>query len=705
MLTTKKKTPALTTSQQLASILKSARDIMRKDKGLSGDADRIPMLTWIMFLKFLDDLEQVSETSATLKGKAFRPTIEKPYRWRDWAATEGGITGSELIAFVNQEETVRPNGTKGFGLFAYLRTLQGDSGGGDRRDVIASVFRGIQNRMLNGYLLRDVIDKVNGIHFNASEEIHTLSRFYEAMLKEMRDAAGDSGEFYTPRPVVRFMVEAIDPRIGEIVLDPACGTGGFLVEAFTHLEKQCKTVRHRDILQSNSVFGGEPKPLPFLLAQMNLLLHGLERPQIDSGNSLRFPLREIGDKDRVDVILTNPPFGGQEERGIQGNFPEDKRTAETALLFLQLIMRRLKRKPKAGRAAVVVPNGTLSSPGVAMRIRQELLEDFTLKAVVRLPHNVFAPYTDIKTNILFFQRGGPTEQVLFCEPQLAEGVTLSKTNPFLYEWLSPYLECVKTGTIPESPELAESCWMVLRSELDETLNLDLKNPRMVLAKHQAADGRLSALSLSFGRLASETESLRSDVAEITELLRNAPLKKLGTLTMECDERVGADYTKDTRLLGVSTAEGFCDPKGAIGKQPSRYKLVRHGYLAYNPMRINIGSIGVASTPGSTGITSPDYVVFRCLSGLVPEYVYHYLRSEAGRHEINQKTKGSVRFRLYYDKLADIAVPVPDDEKVQQRFAALCQRIEAARLHTLRLADQAGEALDAIRREAFLPEHV
>ena len=704
MPTTKKKAVTQTTSQQLASILKSARDIMRKDKGLSGDADRIPMLTWIMFLKFLDDLEQVSETSATLKGKAFRSTIDSPYRWRDWAAKDGGITGTELIAFVNQEETVRPDGTKGLGLFAYLRTLQGDKGG-DRREVIASVFRGVQNRMLNGYLLRDVIDKINGIHFNASEEIHTLSRFYEAMLKEMRDAAGDAGEFYTPRPVVRFMVEALDPCIGEIVLDPACGTGGFLVEAFNHLEKQCKTVQQRDILQTKSVFGGEPKPLPFLLAQMNLLLHGLESPQIDSGNSLRFPLREIGDKDRVDVILTNPPFGGQEERGIQGNFPEDKRTAETALLFLQLIMRRLKRKPKTGRAAVVVPNGTLSSPGVAMRIRQELLDGFALKAVIRLPHNVFAPYTDIKTNILFFERGGPTEQVLFCEPQLADGVTLSKTNPFLYEWLSPYLECVRTGTLPDSPALADACWTVQRSEMDATLNLDLKNPRMVLTKHQAADGRLHALSLSFGGLASETEALRAEAAEITDLMRHAPLKKLGTLTAECDERIGLCYTAETRLLGVSTAEGFCDPKGAIGKQPERYKLVRLGYLAYNPMRINIGSIGVASGTESTGITSPDYVVFRCLPGLVPEYVYHYLRSEAGRHEINHKTKGSVRFRLYYDKLADISVPVPDDENVQHRFAALCQRIEEARLRTLKLADEAGAALDAIRRESFLPEHL
>ena len=471
MARTKKTEQPKTTSQQLAGILKASRDIMRKDKGLSGDADRIPMLTWIMFLKFLDDLELVRETGATLKGKSFKPSIEPPYRWRDWAAKEGGITGDELIAFVNQEETIRPDGTKGAGLFAYLRKLQGDNGG-DRRDVIASVFRGVQNRMLNGYLLRDVVDKVNGIHFNASEEIHTLSRFYEAMLKEMRDASGDAGEFYTPRPVVRFMVEVVDPRLGETVLDPACGTGGFLVEAFTHLEKQCKTVQQRELLQTRSVYGGEPKPLPFLLSQMNLLLHGLESPQIDSGNSLRFPLREIGDKDRVDVILTNPPFGGEEERGIQGNFPEDKRTSETALLFLQLIMRRLKRQPKPGRAGVVVPNGTLFGDGVCARIKEELLNDFNLHTIVRLPSGVFAPYTPITTNILFFDRSGPTKDVWYYEQPLPPGrKSYSKTSPLQFEDLA---DCI---TWCRNRHESANAWKVSASEiLASGCNLDRKNP-------------------------------------------------------------------------------------------------------------------------------------------------------------------------------------------------------------------------------------
>src|SRR5213593_2740006 len=233
---------SLTTAHQLGSLIKSARDIMRKDKGLNGDLDRLPMLTWIMFLKFLDDLELQRETEASLAGKKFQRAIDPPYRWRDWAADPAGITGDELISFVNNEEAILPDGKRGPGLFAYLRGLTGRNGG-DRRDVIATVFKGTINRMINGYLLRDVINKVGGIHFGSSEELHTLGALYETMLREMRDAAGDSGEFYTPRPVVRFMVAVTDPQLGETILDPAAGTGGFRVEAFQHLEKQCKPLK------------------------------------------------------------------------------------------------------------------------------------------------------------------------------------------------------------------------------------------------------------------------------------------------------------------------------------------------------------------------------------------------------------------------------------------------------------------------------
>ncbi len=467
-----------TTAQRLDSIIKSARKIMRKDKGLNGDLDRLPMLTWIMFLKFLDDMEHIEEEKAEIAGKKFRGAIEPPYRWRDWAAEEDGISGPDLLKFLTADEAELPDSTKGPGLFAYLKSLRGDNGRRDRKDVIATVFRGLTNRMESGYLLRDVINLVHGIHFDSSEEIHTLGRLYETLLREMRDAAGDSGEFYTPRSVVRFMVEVTNPQLGEKVLDPACGTGGFLTEAFEHMAKQADTVAKHKVLQTKSIYGGEAKNLPFLLVQMNLLFHGLEAPQINPGNSLNVRLSEIGEADRVEVILSNPPFGGEEEAGILNNFPEDRRTTETALLFLQLIMRKLKRRGK-GRAAVIVPHGVLFGDGMTARLKADLLKKFNLHTILRLPEGVFAPYTDIATNVIFFDTSKPTDEIWYYEQPKPEGrKKYSKTAPLTFDELKPCVEW--WGSRVEN----EFAWKVKGTSLIETdangkvisCNLDQKNP-------------------------------------------------------------------------------------------------------------------------------------------------------------------------------------------------------------------------------------
>jgi type I restriction enzyme M protein len=447
---------------------------MRKDKGLNGDIDRLPMLTWIMFLKFLDDMEQIREAEARLSGKPYRSSIETPYRWRDWAAKAEGITGPELLAFIGQDEAVRPDGKRGPGLFAYLRSLE--STNGDRRDVIARVFHGTANRMQTGYLLRDVINRVNEIHFASKDEINTLGHLYETLLREMRDAAGDAGEFYTPRPVVKFIVGAINPKLGEIILDPAAGTGGFLVEAFQHLQSQAMRAQDYEQLQHGALKGIEAKSLPYLLCEMNLLLHGIEYPEIDPGNALRFPLREIGDNDRVDMIMTNPPFGGEEERGILSNFPEDMQTAETALLFLQLIMRRLKRPGRGsktgGRAAVIVPDGTLFNVGVASRIKEQLVKNFNLHTVVRLPFGVFEPYTPIRSNILFFDASKPSENTWFYEVVIPDGrKKYSKTKPIRSEDLSG---CIDWWNKREANEFA---WQVSIGDIIESgYNIDFANP-------------------------------------------------------------------------------------------------------------------------------------------------------------------------------------------------------------------------------------
>jgi type I restriction enzyme M protein len=453
---TLKKEP-VTAKSRLASMIKTARDIMRKDAGLTGELGRIPQFAWLLFLKAFDDLEQRREVTE----RNYRPTIEPPYRWRDWAADPiDGQTGQDLIDFVNGD------------LLPYLRELSGTRED-DPRDVLASVFKETFNRMLSGYLLRDVVDLIHSINFNSSDDIHTMAHMYESMLREMRDAAGDSGEFYTPRPVIRFVVQQVDPQLGEVILDPAAGTGGFLVEALEHVRSDADTVQKRRQLHRN-LRGVEKKPIPYLLGMMNLLLHGLEQPNIRRDNSLATPITQIGASAKVNVVLTNPPFGGEEEKSIQKNFPDATRTAETDRLFLQVIQRSLK---PGGRCGMVLPNGLLFGAGVDTRIKQRLMEECNLHTIVRLPAGVFAPYTPIPTNLVFFEKTGRTKEVWFYEIPPPEGKkNYSKTLPMAFE---DFAECQKWwgGDQRRGRKETERAWRVAIGEIeDDEYNLDRKNP-------------------------------------------------------------------------------------------------------------------------------------------------------------------------------------------------------------------------------------
>ncbi len=447
-----------TAKAQLSAVIKRARDIMRKDAGLNGDLDRIPQLSWILFLKSYDDMEERRQ----ITDRGYRPAIEPPYRWRDWASDPNtGRTGDPLIQFVNGE------------LLPYLRGLSG-TGKGDSRDVLASVFKETFNRMLSGYLLRDVVNLVGQVNFNSSDDIHTLAHLYESMLKEMRDAAGDNGEFYTPRPVIRFIVQQVAPMLGETVLDPAVGTGGFLVEAYEELRQQVKKVEDDRILRERTLFGIEKKPMPYLLGTMNLLLHGLDQPNLRRDNALRNPLTQITESARYDIIVTNPPFGGEEEKGIQENFPEATKTSETALLFLQFIMRSLKR---GGRCGMVVPNGVLFGDGVAARIKKNLLENFNLHTIVRLPNGVFTPYTPIPTNLIFFEKTKPTDEIWFYEqPPPEDRKNYTKTMPIRFDEFAG-CQAWWGGPTREGRMASEQAWCVKAQAVAErAFNLDLKNP-------------------------------------------------------------------------------------------------------------------------------------------------------------------------------------------------------------------------------------
>jgi type I restriction enzyme M protein len=453
-----KSTLPTTPQAKLSGVIKAVRDTMRKDAGLNGDLDRIPQLAWLLFLKAFDGLEERREI---VDGANYQPAIAEPYRWRDWAADQvDGRTGETLIEFVNGE------------LLPYLRGLAG-TGPDDPRDVLAAVFKETFNRMLSGYLLRDVLNRIDEVNFASSDDIHTMAHLYESMLKDMRDAAGDSGEFYTPRPVIRFMVEQVAPILGERVLDPACGTGGFLVETLEHLRPTLSSVEEVRALEGD-LRGIEKKPLPYLLGMMNLLLHEVQQPHLTRGNALARPVTEIRKADRVDVVLTNPPFGGEEEKAIQANFPEATRTGETAWLFLQLVQRMLDN---GGRCAIVVPNKVLFDTGVGAKIKERLLRDCNLHTVIRLPQGVFAPYTPIHTNILFFEKSTRTKYVWFYELPPPEGYKgYAKTRPLRFD---EFADCMTWwgGTSRKARKETERAWRVSIAEIEATdYNLDLRNP-------------------------------------------------------------------------------------------------------------------------------------------------------------------------------------------------------------------------------------
>ena len=437
----------------LSGLIKSIRDIMREDRGINGDAQRIEQLGWMLFLKIFDDKDQELE----LLIDNYKSPIPKKYQWRNWAADEEGMTGDELQKFVDNK------------LFPALSELTAR----DRRTLLVrEVFEGNNNYMKSGITLRKVLNKLNEIDFNKADERHVFGDLYETILKELQ-SAGDSGEFYTPRAVTQFMTDMINPKLDEIVYDPACGTGGFLVCTIEHLKKQVKNVKDRKKLQEN-VRGTEYKPLPFLLALTNLILHDVEVPYLDYGDSLGKEYNSIREKDRVDVILANPPFGGTVANGNEGNFPLNYRTKESADLFLILFIHLLKQ---GGRAAIVLPDGSLTGEGVKQRVRQKLLEDCNLHTIIRLPNSVFQPYATVATNLLFFEKGKPTKDIWYYEHRLPEGQkSYSKTKTIQVQEFDP----IKTWW--KKREESEISWKInIKTIIDRSFDLDIKNPTKIEA--------------------------------------------------------------------------------------------------------------------------------------------------------------------------------------------------------------------------------
>lgn len=477
----------------VSTTIKSIQDIMRKDAGVDGDAQRIGQLVWMFFLKIFDDQEQELE----LLSEDYTSPIPEKLRWRNWAADAEGITGDELLDFINNE------------LFKTLKELELNAGTNGRGLVVRSVFEDAYNYMKNGTLIRQVVNKINDIDFNRSSDRHTFGDIYEQILKDLQ-SAGNAGEFYTPRAVTQFMVDMVDPKLGEKLLDPACGTGGFLSCSIEHVRGHyVKTAEDEQLLQK-SVFGVEKKALPHLLCTTNMLLHGVEVPSnIRHDNTLARPLRDYGPKDRVEVVVTNPPFGGTEEDGIEANFPASFRTRETADLFLVLIMHLLK---DGGRAAIVLPDGTLFGEGVKTRIKEKLLDECNLHTVVRLPNGVFNPYTGIKTNLLFFTKGEPTKEVWYYEHPYPEGYkSYSKTKPMHIEEFVP--EKAWWGNRVES----EQAWKVSVEQIKANgYNLDIKNPNTVEDDHGDPEELLAEYKTLLASVAETREKLKRELMDALE---------------------------------------------------------------------------------------------------------------------------------------------------------------------------------------------
>jgi type I restriction enzyme M protein len=592
----------LTSREQLNATIKSVRDLLRKDAGLAGDTDRLPQLTWLLFLKNLDDFEYAQEEEL---GEEYEPVIAHPYRWRDWAAVEDKtqrLTGDELLDFVNND------------LITYLGRLSG-SGEHDIRTIIGTIFQGTYNRIRSGYILREVVDKLSNINFNSSDDIHAVSHFYETMLREMRDSAGDAGEFYTPRPVVRFIIDRLAPKLGERILDPACGTCGFLVEAYEHLREAARSPeQHREL--QDSLMGIEKKSMPYLLGVMNLLLHGIEYPNIVELNALSTNTRQVRDAERVDVVATNPPFGGEEERGILNNFPEGMRTSETALLYFQYVMAMLKRP--GGRCGIVLPNGFLFGGGVAAEVKRQLLNRFNLHTIVRLPNGVFAPYTNIPTNLVFFKACEPdceepcTREVWYYELPLPEGRNnYTKTKPLQYE---EFADCLAWW---ENREENERAWKVpVEWILANECNLDIKNPNKATDLEHLPPDQLVDNILNLEQLIIEaTEKIRQILGRSKREYsnNNFPLVQLSELLMPISRPEPVVPERIYSILGAHWyAKGLYIKDVKLGSdiQADKIYRVEEGDFVYNRLFAWKGSFAIASANHHGCYVSNEFPCFR-----------------------------------------------------------------------------------------------
>lgn len=479
----------------IRNVVKSIQNIMRQDSGVDGDAQRISQLCWMFFLKIIDDQDRELE----LLRSAHSSPIPLEYQWRTWAGNPEGITGDTLLAFIENE------------LFPILKGLQATGSSGDRARVVRGVFEDANNYMKSGQLMRQVVNKINAVDFNDLTERQHFGDIYEQILNDLQ-SAGNAGEYYTPRGVTSFMVDRIDPKPGETLLDPACGTGGFLTCSLRHMRQRYVKRPEDEKDMQRALRAIEKKHLPHMLCVTNMLLNDIEDPSfVRHDNTLARPYISWDRNDRVDIVLTNPPFGGKEEDGIESNFPQHYQTKETADLFLALIIRLLK---PGGRAAIVLPESTLFGEGVKTRLKEHLMEECNLHTIVRLPNSVFRPYASIGTNLLFFEKGKATKNTWFYEHLVPEGQkAYSMTKPIRLEHLQPCIDWWGGKKRMDRVE-TERAWRVTSDEIKERgYNLDIKNPHMRERDYDDPAELIERLTAAKAETARVRDQLREVLAE------------------------------------------------------------------------------------------------------------------------------------------------------------------------------------------------
>lgn len=624
----------------IGGIIKSIRDIFRKDPGLSGDAQRIEQLGWMIFLKLLDDKDKEKE----IIDPNYKSPIPSELQWRNWAEDDEGITGDELINFINNK------------LFPQLKNLKVSA---DNRlgIIIRNIYEGTNNYMKSGTTFRQAINKLNEIDFNLSKEHHLFNAIYEDVLQGLA-AKKDTGEFYTPRAVTQFIIDMVNPKLGEKVSDPACGTGGFLVCAIEHLKKQVNSIEERQTLQ-DSITGTELKPLPFMLSVVNLITHDIEIPKIENTDSLSRELTSIKQKDRVDIIVANPPFGGVVGDGIETNFPMNFRTKESADLFLILFINLLK---DGGRAGIVLPDGSFSGEGIKERVRQKLLSDCNLHTIVRLPNSVFKPYASVATNLLFFEKGKQTNEIWYYQHKYPEGIkSYSKTNPIKIEEFQPIKDWWNNRIENDN------AWKVSIDYIRKrNYDLDIKNPNF------SNDNNLKSTKYYIQELKNDLSNVNTQIAEILDSivqLEKYESKSIGELCNVIKGNTGIKQAIDGPYPLVTTSE----ERGTHNEYQFENEAVciplvsssGHGHASlkrvhYQDGKFALGSILAAVIPKDNTIISV-------------KYLYYYLNFFKDTLLV-PLMKGMANVSLSVSSIKTVKVILPEFEK-QIQLVHLMQKCE------------------------------